>query len=86
MKKVILFCYLFMSQYFVMAQLEQLAQVEIPTNSEKEEEHLIFTLNENGVLLLHTEEDILHRKIKLEFTKLDSKLKNFWKKEFIFTK
>ena len=66
-----------------MAQLEQLAQVEIPTNPEKEEEHLIFTLKENGVLLLHTEEDILHHKIKLEFTKLDSTLQNVWKNELV---
>ncbi|WP_259014401.1 hypothetical protein [Emticicia fluvialis] len=66
------------------AQLMQGKRIELDLASSAEEEHQLYSLGEQGVLLFHSKEDLYKRKKTIDFVRFDSSLVELWKTPFAF--
>jgi hypothetical protein len=67
----------------VSAQLTQGKRIEFERRNDIDEENILIPLQENGVLLLQSKIEILHKKFTLNFYKYDSTLTKTWETTFI---
>lgn len=65
------------------AQLVQGKRIELELNSGMDEDHQLYSLGEEGVLLFHSKEDFYRRKMTMDFVKYDSTLVQSWRSSFV---
>jgi hypothetical protein len=82
-RHLLIFTFLLLLPFSIAAQLTQGKRIEFELSSSMEEEHQLFSLQENGVLLFHSTEDLYRRKMTIDFHKYDSTLAEQWKVNFV---
>ncbi|WP_460471355.1 hypothetical protein [Emticicia fontis] len=80
---LLIFTFLLCLPFTISAQLSLGKRIEFEQSSTMEEDHQLFSLQENGVLLFHSSEDLYHRKMTIDFHKYDSTLTEIWKVNFV---
>lgn len=80
---LLIFVFLLQLSFSTNAQLVQGKRIEFEQSSSLDEDHQLFSLQENGVLLFHSSEDVYHRKMTIDFHKYDSTLTEVWKASFM---
>ncbi|MBA4854040.1 hypothetical protein [Emticicia sp. BO119] len=80
---LLIFTFFLLLPFSVSAQLVQGKRIEFDLNSSMDEDHQLFSLQENGVLLFHSIEDVYRRKMTIDFHKYDSTLTELWKASFV---
>lgn len=79
---LLIFTFLLLLPFSISAQLVQGKRIEFERSSTMDEDHQLFSLQENGVLLFHSSEDVYRRKTTIDFHKYDSTLTEQWKATF----
>jgi hypothetical protein len=64
------------------AQIKQTARIEFESQDVIDEEHVLFPLRENGVVVLHSKTESLKRNLSIDFYKYDSTLTQIWMSTF----
>lgn len=82
-QRPVLFVFLLFFSLSLSAQLIQGKRIEFERNNNIEEDHQIFSLDENGVLLFHATQDAYRRKGTIDFYKYDSTLTEIWKATYL---
>lgn len=80
---LLIFTFLLLLPFSISAQLVQGKRIEFEQISNSEEEHQLFSMGENGVLLFHSKEDFYRRKKTLDFYRYDSTLTEVWQANFV---
>src|SRR5690606_36920302 len=74
---------LWLLPFVASAQLVQGKRIELELNSSMEEDHKLFSLGNEGVLLCHSAEDFYKRKMTINFSRYGSTLNELWKSSFV---
>lgn len=82
-QSLLFFIFLSLISLSVSAQLIQSKRIEFEQSSSSEEDFQVFSLQEDGILLFHSLEDVYRRKMAIDFHRYDSTLTETWKSAFI---